>query len=77
MLNAPNNAPAQVLSFVRRNERDGVFAVFNFCDRPQVVTFDEALHHGDYSDFFSGEPMTLDGETRLEIERWGYRLYVR
>ena len=77
MVNAPNNTPAQVLSFVRRNERDGVFAVFNFCDRPQVVTFDEALHHGDYSDFFSGEPMTFDGETRLEIERWGYRLYVR
>ena len=77
MLNAPNNAPNQVLSFVRRNERDDVFAVFNFSDRPQVVTFNEALHHGDYSDFFSGEPATFDGDTRLEIERWGYRLYIR
>ena len=77
MLNAPNNAPAQVLSFVRQNERDHVFAVFNFSDRPQVVTFDEALHHGDYTDFFSGEPVTFDAGTRLEIERWGYRLYIR
>ena len=77
MVNAPNNAPNQVLSFVRQNERDQVFAIFNFCDRPQVVTFDEALHHGDYTDFFSGEPVTFDSQTRLEIERWGYRLYVR
>ena len=77
MVNAPNNALNQVLSFVRQNERDHVFAVFNFSDRPQVVTFDEALHHGDYTDFFSGEPVTFDAGTRLEIERWGYRLYIR
>jgi glycosidase len=77
MVNAPNNTPAQVLSFVRQNELDRVFAVFNFSDRPQVVTFDEALHHGDYTDFFSGEPVIFDSQTRLEIERWGYRLYVR
>jgi len=44
MVNAPNNALNQVLSFVRQNERDRVFAVFNFSDRPQIVTFDEALH---------------------------------
>jgi glycosidase len=77
MVNAPNNTPAQVLSFVRQNERDRVFAVFNFSDRPQTVTFGEALHHGDYTNFFSGEPVTFAGDTRLEIERWGYRVYVR
>ncbi len=77
MLDAPYNAPTQVLSFVRRNERDQVFAVFNFSDRPQVVTFPEALHHGDYTDFFSGERATFAADTRLEIERWGYRVYVR
>jgi hypothetical protein len=77
MIDAPNNAPLQVLSFVRQNERDKVFAVFNFCDRPQSVSFSEALHHGDYTDFFSGEAAHFDGETQLEIERWGYRVYVR
>jgi glycosidase len=77
MVNAPNNTPTQVLSFVRQNERDRVFAVFNFSDRPQTVTFHEALHHGSYTDFFSGERVAFDSQTRLEIERWGYRLYVR
>jgi glycosidase len=77
MVNAPNNTPTQVLSFVRQNERDRVFAVFNFSDRPQTVTFHEALHHGSYTDFFSGERVAFDSQTRLEIERWGYRVYVR
>ena len=77
MVNVVNDAPSQVLSFVRQNERDGVFAVFNFSDRPQPIAFPESLHHGHYTDFFSGEAVTFAADTRLEIERWGYRLYVR
>ena len=77
MVRVVNNAPTQVFSFVRQNERDQVFAVFNFSDRPQHVSFPESLHHGRYSDFFSGETATFTADTRLEIERWGYRVYVR
>ncbi len=39
MVNVFNDAPTRVLSFVRQNERDKVFAVFNFSNRPQVVRF--------------------------------------
>ncbi len=77
MVRVVNNAPTRVFSFVRQNERDQVFAVFNFSDRPQHVSFPEGLHHGRYSDFFSGETATFNADTRLEIERWGYRVYVR
>jgi glycosidase len=77
MINVPNNAPDQVLSFVRRNEQDGVFAVFNFTERPQIVTFYDTLHHGAYTDYFSGKPFTFDGETQLELEFWGYRVFIQ
>lgn len=77
MVNVPNNAPNQVLSFVRQNERDKVFAVFNFSERPQTVSFAEGLHHGTYSDAFSGEPVTFATGTQLELAFWDYRVFVR
>jgi glycosidase len=77
MINVFSTLPAQVLSFVRRNERDQVFAVFNFSDRPLTVTFEDHLHHGEYSDYFSGEAVEFAADTRLELERWAYRVYVR
>jgi len=76
MVRVVNDNLTHVLSFVRQNERDRVFAVFNFSAQPQVIGFSESLHHGTWTDFFSGERVTFDGETRLEMERWGYRLFV-
>jgi len=76
MINVFNNAPKQVLSFVRQNERDKVFAVFNLSDRPQVVRFHEGLHHGAYTDYATGETAEFAGDTELELERWGYRVFV-
>ena len=38
MVNIPNSADTRVLSFVRRNERDNVFAVLNFSADAHTVT---------------------------------------
>ena len=77
MVRVPNDALTSVLSFVRQNERDKVFAVFNLSERRQTVSFPESLHHGAYSDALSGEPMTFDATTELELERWGFHVFVR
>jgi glycosidase len=77
MILVPNSVPAKVFSFVRRNENDKVFAVLNFSDQPQAVTFRENLYYGRYTDYFGGEPVELDGATRLELKPWGYRIYVK
>ena len=77
MISVPNSVPAKVLSFVRRNESDQVFAVLNFSDKPQTVTFKENLYHGSYTDYFGGESVELDGSTRLELKPWGYRIFVK
>ncbi len=77
MINAPNSAPERVLSFVRRNDRDAVFAVFNLSALSQTVTFSEALHHGRYTDYFAGETVTFADGTGLSLEPWAFRIYVR
>ena len=76
MVKVPNSAESEVLSFVRENERDKIFAVFNFSAEPQAVTFAETLHHGAYTDYFTGEPAEFAGPSHMVLEPWGYRVYV-
>ena len=40
------------------------------------MTLHEALYHGTYTDYFSGERVTFDGPATLNIEAWGYRVFV-
>ena len=77
MLNVPNDVPLQVFSFVRQNDRDKVFAIFNFSDQTQTVSFTQSLYHGVYRDFFDGSTVNLDAATQVTLEPWDYRVYVR
>ncbi len=77
MINVPNSAAAHVLSFVRQNERDKVFAVLNFSGRPHTVTFEQTLFQGLYTDYFAERSVELLGPTQLALEPWGYRVFVR
>jgi glycosidase len=77
MIPVTNSAPEQVLSFVRQNERDKVFAVFNFSIVAQTVTFTESLFHGEYINFFSNQPVNLNKTTCLTLEPWSYRVFVK
>jgi glycosidase len=77
MIRVPNDAKSNVISFVRQNDDDKVFAAFNFSGTPQQVTFAETLYHGDYTDFFIGGSVTLGADAQLAIEPWGYKVFVR
>ena len=77
MIRVPNSAMSNVISFVRQNEQDKVFAAFNLSGKPQEVTFHESLHFGEYEDFFGGEKVVFDTDTRITIEHWGYKVFVR
>ena len=72
-----NSQAAQVLSFVRQNDKDKVFAVFNFSDSEQQVSFKAHLHHGKYTEYLSGETAEFGTDTRLTLPAWGYRIYVK
>ena len=77
MIRVRNDAPEAVLSFVRQNERDKVFAVLNFSSRPQAVTFSEAVYQGAYLDYFGQHPVELVAGSAVALLPWAYRVFVR
>ena len=77
MIGVGNSAPAQVFSFVRQNGQDKVFAVINFSAEPKTVRFKDGLYHGRYTEYLSNQPATLDASTKLDLEPWGYRVFVK
>jgi hypothetical protein len=62
---------------VRQNEKDKVFAVFNFSRESQTVSFHESLFHGIYTEYMSGQPTELSAEIQLELQPWEYRIFVK
>lgn len=76
MLEVPNTRADSVLSFVRRNDADAVFAVLNFSGSDQTVRFADTLHHGAYTDCFTGDSLTVATSTQLVLPPWGYRVLV-
>lgn len=77
MVKVPNSAEAQILSFVRQNDRDKVFAVFNLSAATQTVTLSETLYYGEYTDYLNGEAVAFDGPTEMTLAPWQYFVYVR
>jgi glycosidase len=77
MIQVPNSAHLEVLSFVRQNEKDKVFAVLNFSASPQTVTFRDRLYHGEHADFFHGERISFEASTQLTLAPWEYRVFVK
>jgi len=77
MIQVPNSAASSIFSFVRVNEQDKVFAVFNFSDIAQSVKFSGTLYHDDYRDFSSGEDISLSTDSTLELGPWSYRVFTR
>ena len=77
MLRAWNSAPDKVLSFVRENDRDKVFAMMNFSAEAQRFSFSDGPFAGEYRDYFSGESLDVSHDTEFELPPWGYRVLVR
>lgn len=77
MIKVPNNHESDVFSFVRQNENDKVFTVFNFSDESKTVQFKEELFHGIYKDFTTEETTTLHKNSKIDLDPWEYRVYIK
>jgi glycosidase len=77
MIQVVNDSPGQVFSFVRADERNTVFAVFNFSDAPREVHFAPGPWPGTYRDFTTGNPETLGVDSTLALPAWSYRVLTR
>jgi len=76
MIAVPNTAGEGIFSFVRRNDQDKVFAIFNLSPDEHSVSFGESLCHGDYVDFFSGEKVSVGESTTMSLAPWSYRVLL-
>ncbi|MCA9988157.1 MAG: alpha-glucosidase C-terminal domain-containing protein [Anaerolineales bacterium] len=72
-----NDRPDHILSFVRRNAEDQIFAIISFSAQPQTVTFPLALPYGNYIDYFSQEAVEISATATLTLPPWGYRVFVK
>ena len=77
MVHVPNDAPAHVLSFVRRDAAHQVFAVFNLSANARTVALKEGLYPGRYTDWASGATVDLSPDASLTLPAWGWKVFVR
>jgi hypothetical protein len=77
MIQVANSSPAAVFSFVRKNDKNKVFAVFNFSAQPQKVSFTDDLYPGSYKDFSGGESVTISQGDELDMPPWSYRVFTQ
>ncbi|NMM47763.1 alpha-amylase family glycosyl hydrolase [Marinigracilibium pacificum] len=77
MIKVPNSSESEIFSFVRQNEKDKVFAVFNFSDKKQSISFKETLHHGNYIDFFTEDDVSINDSYEAILEPWSYKVFVK
>ncbi len=77
MIRVPNSNETHILSFVRQNQQDKVFAVINFSAETQTITCRDGLYYGTYTDFFSQESVTFNSPTSLTLAPWSYRVFVK
>ena len=74
MVDVPNSASDKVLSFVRGEGGERVFAVFNLSPDAQEVSFELARHHGAYSEVFGSEAV-FDQDSTVFLGGWDFRIY--
>lgn len=76
MVEVPSNASADVYAFMRGEPGARVFAVFNLSPRQHTMTFQQARHHGSFTDALTGAPVSFKGGESLDLPAWGYRIYT-
>lgn len=77
MIKVPNSAEGKVLSFVRQNKENKVFAVFNFTGKDQEVSFQETLFQGSYIDHLTDLKVEMTGENELNLAPWEFKVYTK
>ena len=69
--------PKDVFSFVRKDNKSAIVAIFNLSDKNVDVSFSNDTQNGNYRRFMTHETVTLTPETTLSLEPWDYRIYIR
>lgn len=72
-----NDKLDQVISFSRTKSNDKVICIINYSDKPATVTLNTKNQIGTYTDWFSGEKITLKGSDTIDMKPWQYYVLVK
>lgn len=64
-----------ILAFVRCNDTNKIFAIFNLSDHPQTVELKHPQIQGEYCDLFSQKKCKIESSETLELSAWQYQVY--
>jgi len=76
MIPVANDSPEHVLSFVRQEGADKVFAVFNFSARTRRVKFLDRLAYGQFRDYFTSQKASIDSASTMTLPPWTYSVLL-
>lgn len=66
-----------IFSFVREQNGNKIFAVFNLSPAASEVTFEDKLISGVYKDFASGKKCVIEKKYSTSLSAWGYKLFYK
>jgi glycosidase len=70
------SVPDKVLAFTREKDSNQVLVVFNLSAQPVEANI-QLSKAGDYQEYFSGETKTLENDTNVKLDKWGYKVFIR
>ena len=74
MAQVVNSAPEQLFAWVREQEGNKVVGLFNFSAQPVEAILSDGLAAGSYTEFRTGEAVTLEAGDTITLPAWGFRL---
>ncbi|HOP03152.1 MAG TPA: alpha-amylase family glycosyl hydrolase [Tenuifilaceae bacterium] len=77
MVRVKTSNDVNVLSFIRSNENDKVFVVFNLSNLLQEITMEGEDYFGSYADIISGEKVIFSEGVKLTLEPWQFYIYAK
>jgi len=77
MVRIYNDKPNQVISFYREKNGDKVLAIFNFSNKPVVVSLKSIHQKGNYTELFSDKDIELKGDDNFKLAAWGYLVLTK
>jgi glycosidase len=66
-----------IFAFVREKDSDQVMVVLNLSEEPAEVILEGTLYSGTYTEVFSGEVRTFEGNDTLSMEPWTYLVFEK
>jgi len=69
-----NSAPEQLFGWVRQDDDNKVVGLFNMSKAPVTATLSDGIATGSYSEFSSGDKVTLGQGDTINLPAWGFRL---